>query len=100
MKTIVLGFVACSLVFAQAPTKAPAAKSTATGAPAKAATKSTVAKGPVRPPDSGMTPALAKAKAPDVYKAVFTTTKGDFTIEVHRDWAPIGADRFYNLVKN
>jgi peptidyl-prolyl cis-trans isomerase A (cyclophilin A) len=38
-------------------------------------------------------------RAPDVYKAKFETTKGDFVIEVHRDWAPNGADRFYNLVK-
>ena len=30
----------------------------------------------------------------------FTTTKGDFVLEVHRDWAPLGADRFYNLVRN
>jgi peptidyl-prolyl cis-trans isomerase A (cyclophilin A) len=44
-------------------------------------------------------PAKATAKAPDVYKAKFVTTKGDFTIEVHRDWSPNGADRFYNLVK-
>ena len=34
------------------------------------------------------------------YKALFTTSKGDFTIQVTRDWAPKGADRFYNLVKN
>jgi peptidyl-prolyl cis-trans isomerase A (cyclophilin A) len=45
-------------------------------------------------------PALLKAKAPDVFKARFTTTRGDFVVEVHRDWAPLGADRFYNLVKN
>jgi peptidyl-prolyl cis-trans isomerase A (cyclophilin A) len=44
-------------------------------------------------------PANAKEKAPDVYKASFTTTKGVFVVEVHRDWAPNGADRFYNLVK-
>jgi len=44
-------------------------------------------------------PSLAKEKAPDVYKAKFTTTKGDFVIEVTRAWAPQGADRFYNLVK-
>jgi peptidyl-prolyl cis-trans isomerase A (cyclophilin A) len=37
--------------------------------------------------------------APDVFKAKFETSKGDFVIEVHRDWAPRGADRFYNLVK-
>jgi peptidyl-prolyl cis-trans isomerase A (cyclophilin A) len=39
-------------------------------------------------------------KASDVYRARFATSKGDFVIEVHRDWAPVGADRFYNLVKN
>jgi peptidyl-prolyl cis-trans isomerase A (cyclophilin A) len=37
--------------------------------------------------------------APDAFKAEFNTTKGRFVIQVHRDWAPIGADRFYNLVK-
>ena len=44
-------------------------------------------------------PANAKDKAPDVYKAKFTTSKGDFVVEVHRAWAPNGADRFYDLVK-
>lgn len=38
-------------------------------------------------------------KAPDLYRARFATSKGDFVIEVHRDWAPTGADRFFNLVK-
>jgi peptidyl-prolyl cis-trans isomerase A (cyclophilin A) len=47
-----------------------------------------------------LNPASLKAKAPDVFKAQFTTTKGDFVVEVHRDWSPNGADRFYNLVKN
>jgi peptidyl-prolyl cis-trans isomerase A (cyclophilin A) len=37
--------------------------------------------------------------APALFKAQFTTTKGDFVVEVHRDWAPLGADRFYNLVR-
>ena len=37
--------------------------------------------------------------APDRYLARFETTNGDFVIEVHRAWAPLGADRFYNLVK-
>ncbi|MGH6865963.1 MAG: peptidylprolyl isomerase [Methyloceanibacter sp.] len=45
-------------------------------------------------------PASLNEKAPDVYKAKFDTSKGTFLIEVHRDWAPNGADRFYNLVKN
>jgi peptidyl-prolyl cis-trans isomerase A (cyclophilin A) len=45
-------------------------------------------------------PETMKAKAPDVYEVKFTTTKGDFVLEVTRAWAPQGADRFYNLVKN
>jgi peptidyl-prolyl cis-trans isomerase A (cyclophilin A) len=45
-------------------------------------------------------PAALNAKAPAVYKAKFDTSKGPFVVEVHRDWAPRGADRFYNLVKN
>ena len=47
-----------------------------------------------------LNPATLKAQAPAVYKAKFTTTKGDFVIEVSRAWAPLGADRFYNLVRN
>jgi peptidyl-prolyl cis-trans isomerase A (cyclophilin A) len=45
-------------------------------------------------------PALLKDKAPEVYKVKFTTTRGEFTMVVTRAWAPIGADRFYNLVKH
>jgi peptidyl-prolyl cis-trans isomerase A (cyclophilin A) len=44
-------------------------------------------------------PSKAKDKAPDVFKAKFSTSKGDFVVEVHRDWSPNGGDRFYNLVK-
>ena len=47
-----------------------------------------------------MNPAKLNAVAPPVYKATFDTSAGSFVIEVHRDWAPKGADRFYNLVKN
>ncbi|MBX9600563.1 MAG: peptidylprolyl isomerase [Bryobacteraceae bacterium] len=36
---------------------------------------------------------------PAVYKVLFTTTKGDFTVEVTRAWAPNGADRFWELVR-
>ncbi len=39
-------------------------------------------------------------QAPAKFLAKFETSKGDFVIEVQRDWAPKGADRFYNLVKN
>lgn len=38
--------------------------------------------------------------APAKFQAKFETSQGDFVIEVQRDWAPLGADRFYNLVKN
>ena len=47
-----------------------------------------------------MNPAALNEQAPAVYKARFDTSKGAFVVEVHRDWAPLGADRFYNLVKN
>lgn len=46
------------------------------------------------------TPAQLTEKAPDLYRVRFETTKGPIVIEVHREWAPLGADRFYNLVKN
>ncbi|MEI9972575.1 MAG: alpha/beta fold hydrolase [Ignavibacteriota bacterium] len=40
-----------------------------------------------------------KQSAPAVYQVQVATTRGSFTIEAHRDWAPLGADRFYNLVR-
>jgi peptidyl-prolyl cis-trans isomerase A (cyclophilin A) len=46
-----------------------------------------------------MSPSDATATAPATFKVKMSTTKGDFVIEVHRDWAPLGADRLYNLVK-
>jgi len=44
--------------------------------------------------------APATPHAPAVYAVAFRTTSGSFTIEVHRDWAPRGADRFYALVQS
>jgi peptidyl-prolyl cis-trans isomerase A (cyclophilin A) len=38
-------------------------------------------------------------KAPAVFRVEFETTSGSFIIEVHRDWSPHGADRFYDLVR-
>lgn len=46
-----------------------------------------------------MHPETLKAKAPDVYEVQFVTTKGQFVVQVTRAWAPLGADRFYNLMK-
>jgi len=45
-------------------------------------------------------PAALKETAPATFKANFDTSVGPFVVEVHRDWAPQGADRFYNLVKS
>src|SRR4051812_35082680 len=45
--------------------------------------------------------ALASDPAsPDSFRVKFVTTKGDFTVEVTRAWAPRGADRFYRLVRD
>jgi len=41
----------------------------------------------------------AKQEAPAVYRVKFETSKGPFVVEVHRDWAPNGADRFNDLVQ-
>jgi peptidyl-prolyl cis-trans isomerase A (cyclophilin A) len=48
----------------------------------------------------GPASAVSAEPAPATYRARFQTTAGDFVIEVHRDWAPRGADRFYELVKS
>ena len=41
-----------------------------------------------------------KTEAPEQYAVTFETTAGNFVLTVYRDWAPRGADRFYNLVTN
>ncbi|MCX6306086.1 MAG: peptidylprolyl isomerase [Bacteroidetes bacterium] len=38
------------------------------------------------------------ARSPATFRALFKTTKGDFTIEVYREWSPAGADRLYQLL--
>ena len=81
MKALTLVLLTGTVMLAQTP----APKSAAPKAPAESAL---------------MHPETLKAKAPELYRVKFTTTKGDVLIEVHRDWAPNGADRFYNLVKN
>ena len=49
-------------------------------------------------PSRLLNPAALTAKAPETFKAKLDTSKGAIVIEVHREWAPLGADRFYNLV--
>jgi peptidyl-prolyl cis-trans isomerase A (cyclophilin A) len=51
-------------------------------------------------PAALLKPAALTERTPNEYRAKFETRKGVFVIEVHRAWAPLGADRFYNLVKN
>lgn len=38
-------------------------------------------------------------QAPDLFHVRLETSAGETLIEVHRDWAPIGVDHFYNLVR-
>jgi len=40
-----------------------------------------------------------RKRSPAQYRVHVETSRGAFVLEVHRDWAPIGADRFYNLVR-
>jgi peptidyl-prolyl cis-trans isomerase A (cyclophilin A) len=100
MKAFLTGIVLCASLLAahQTPAQTPAPNS---AAPAKSsAGKTSAAHKPAGPRPSLLNPASLNAKAPAVFKAQFTTTAGDFVVEVNRAWAPLGADRFYNLVKN
>jgi peptidyl-prolyl cis-trans isomerase A (cyclophilin A) len=55
------------------------------------------------PPDSVLldpdAPTFSGA-APDTFHVRFQTSRGDFVVEVIREWAPRGADRFHHLVRN
>lgn len=58
-------------------------------------------KTPPPPPEATVPaplPTPADATSPGSFRVKFATTKGDFTVEVTRAWAPKGADRFYRLV--
>ena len=95
---------------AEAAKPAEAKPAEATPPAAEPAIAADVAKPPETPPMAAdaalggpkklMDPAKLTEKAPAKYKAKFSTSVGDFVVEVERDWAPNGADRFYNLVKN
>jgi peptidyl-prolyl cis-trans isomerase A (cyclophilin A) len=85
------------------PTSMPAAPVTGTASGSAASSSPAAPAAPAIPAThhaaSDLDPALATAHAPETFQARFTTSKGDFVVEVHRTWAPNGADRFYNLVK-
>jgi peptidyl-prolyl cis-trans isomerase A (cyclophilin A) len=90
--TAALSATLCFISLAQAPaaTETPAKPKSATAAkPAASSYDRTLLK-----------PYVLKDKAPDTYQVKFDTTRGEFTITVTRAWAPLGADRFYNLVKH
>ena len=87
----------------------PASAQTGTAAPAKpkssTAQKTTPAKTAPSPAAKTydralLRPSLLKDKAPETYQVKFETSKGDFTVSVTRAWAPLGADRFYDLAKH
>ena len=87
----------------------PASAQTGTAAPAKpkssTAQKTTPAKTAPSPAAKTydralLRPALLKDKAPETYQVKFETSKGDFIVSVTRAWAPLGADRFYDLAKH
>jgi peptidyl-prolyl cis-trans isomerase A (cyclophilin A) len=83
--------LAAGLAAAQNP---PATTPKKTGTP----TGTTTAKSKVTRP-SLYNPSSLKDKAPEQFQARFTTAKGDIVLEVTRAMAPLGVDRFYNLVK-
>jgi len=79
MKTAVIALLLCGLVAAQ--------------------TKTGAAKQKAPPKPDLLDPSTLTATAPEAFQAKLTTTKGDVIIQVTRSWAPLGADRFYNLVR-
>ncbi len=84
--------VSCALLAAVSIVLPPTATAGQAAAPSKATAKA---------PDTALLhPAQLTGKAPESYRVKLTTTKGDIVIEVTRSWAPLGADRFYNLVKH
>ncbi len=92
-----VALAACSKAQPEPGPGSSAESTSATAATTAAAPKPTQLASIVHP--DLLDPSKATAKAPDLFKAKFTMAKGDFVIQVHRDWSPNGADRFYNLVK-
>ncbi|MBZ5674710.1 MAG: peptidylprolyl isomerase [Acidobacteriia bacterium] len=93
LSSIMLLAAVCAAALAQTKSApAPAAKSAPKAGAPKAATKAKA--GP-----NLLDPSTLNAKAPPVYLVKLNTTKGPIVIRVTKNWAPIGADRFYNLVR-
>lgn len=90
---------ASSAAFPFSPTPSASAASKPAAAPVVVTPAASAQPEAVHHDPAQVDPSLATEHAPDVFRASFTTTRGTFVVEVHRDWAPNGADRFYNLVK-
>lgn len=91
MKAFLSAFTLCVILLSSAPSWAQASGTrpkTTASKPAASATQASL-----------LNPASLRARAPAEFKVRFTTSAGDFIVQVHRDWAPLGADRFYNLVR-
>ncbi|MBO85903.1 MAG: peptidylprolyl isomerase [Deltaproteobacteria bacterium] len=100
---VVLGTVACE---GEGPKEAPQKTEKDAAPPAKAPSKGPAkAEGPTPFPlpadahPAWTDPSQATEEAPASFTCQFDTTQGTFDIEVTREWAPNGADRFYNLCK-
>jgi peptidyl-prolyl cis-trans isomerase A (cyclophilin A) len=98
VKRFVLSLI-IALLIALIPATTPAQDQSTTPAPKPAAAAHPHPTAPHADP-ALMHPATLTAKSPDVYEVTFKTTAGDFVVTVTRAWAPLGADRFYNLVKH
>jgi peptidyl-prolyl cis-trans isomerase A (cyclophilin A) len=66
--------------------------------PEEASTKVVQPETPEKP--SPAPAATASGRIPDMYRVRLDTTKGPVVIEVHREWAPLGAERFHDLVED
>ncbi len=90
----------CAPILAALALTIPAAPQTPTPAAKPKSTTTSTAKPAATYDHALLKPALLKDKAPDTYQVQFDTTRGIFTVTVNRAWSPLGADRFYNLVKH
>ena len=91
LSSVMLVAAVCGAALAQTKSAPVASKAAPKAGAPKAATK---AKGP-----NLLDPSTLNAKAPAVYLVKLNTTKGPIVIRVTKNWAPVGADRFYNLVR-
>jgi peptidyl-prolyl cis-trans isomerase A (cyclophilin A) len=100
-----LAAVALAAALSACGAPAPAPTPSPTPSPTPEATPSPTPSPTVSPmaPASGSSvlydPSRATAKAPAAFRVRFATSRGAFVVAVTRAWAPLGADRFYNLVR-